>query len=149
MIAYTTIESYPKVRRPISPPPPKTPIKTVQELTKFCTQDQFEEFTETLGECAIISDLSQVMVDAIKLGRTCFVKELIRLGLPLSPGYVYEAVGACAKDILETIFESGWDINQPMGTMYPPILRSVIELLISKFTLTVMLLLATLSTTLR
>lgn len=63
------------------------------------------------------------MVQAIKLGGLSFVRELLRRGLPLTPEYVYEAVKASGRNILAYFFENGWDINQPMDLMHPPILR--------------------------
>ena len=55
-----------------------------------------------------------MMFQAIELGKTSFVKEVLCRGLPLSPEYVYEAVRACAtlKGYTRNIwilFESGWD----------------------------------------
>ncbi|KAJ5347037.1 uncharacterized protein N7506_000290 [Penicillium brevicompactum] len=67
------------------------------------------------------------MVQVIKTGRTCFVKELLRHGLPILPVYVYEATKAHAKGILGSFLENGWDINQPMGPMHPPILSNALD----------------------
>lgn len=131
MIAYSASENYPKAGSPTPPVSPQMPIQTLQELGQSCIQGDFERFRTSLDGSYIGSgsydsntfDLSGVMVQAIKLGRTCFVKELLRHGLPILPVYVYEAVKTNAKDVLESFLENGWDINQQMGPMHPPILR--------------------------
>lgn len=43
-------------------------------------------------------------------------------GVPLFPVYIYETIKTKtnAKDILEILFENGWDINHPMGPNGPP-----------------------------
>ncbi|KAJ5105429.1 hypothetical protein NUU61_002776, partial [Penicillium alfredii] len=63
----------------------------------------------------------------IYLGSICFVKELLYQELPIAPLYVYEAINANAKDVLVTLFENGWDINKPMGSMHPPILSNTLD----------------------
>ncbi|KGO70384.1 hypothetical protein PITC_014970 [Penicillium italicum] len=69
------------------------------------------------------------MIQAIKLGRTCFVKELLRHEVPLLPIYVHEAIQTKtnAKDILQSLLENGWGLNQPMGPMHPPILSNALD----------------------
>lgn len=133
MIEYSACETYPKAS--ITPPsvPSHAPTQALQELEHFCIQGDLERFRSTLNSSSIgdslhdfnIVNLSGVMIQAIKLGRTCFVKELLRHEVPLFPVYIYEAIGTKtnAKDILEILFENGCDINHPMGAMDPPILR--------------------------
>lgn len=124
-------ENYPRAGKLTPPVPPRVSNQTLQNLKQSCIQTDFEGFKTTLGSSSLGSDsrdpnifyMSGVMVQAIKLGRTCFVKELLRRGLPLSPLYVYEALKADAKGILGSLLENGWDINQPMCLMHPPILR--------------------------
>lgn len=131
MIAYSASENYPIAESQTPPPPPHTPVQILEELRQFCSQGDFQKFKKTLDSSFIglsphhstIFDLSVIMVQVIKTGRTCFVKELLRHGLPILPVYVYEATKAHAKGILGNFLENGWDINQPMGPMHPPILR--------------------------
>lgn len=133
MIEYSACENYPKASITPPPVPSHAPIQALQDLEHFCIQGDLERFQSTLNGSSIgdslhdsnIVNLSGVMIQAIKLGRTCFVKELLRHAVPLFPRYINEAIKtkANAKDILEILFENGWDINHPMGAMDPPILR--------------------------
>ncbi|KGO42211.1 hypothetical protein PEX1_025730 [Penicillium expansum] len=137
MIAYSASETYPQASITPPPVPSHAPIQALQELGQFCIQGDIESFTRTLNSSSIASilhdnnivDLSGVMTQAIKLGRTCFVKELLRHEVPLFPIYISEAINAKenAKDILESLLENGWDINQPMGAMHPPILSDALD----------------------
>ncbi|KAJ5399233.1 hypothetical protein N7465_009722, partial [Penicillium sp. CMV-2018d] len=123
----------------ITPPPVPShaPIQALQDLEHFCIQGDLERFQSTLNGSSIgdslhdsnIVKLSGVMIQAIKLGRTCFVKELLCHEVPLFPRYINEAIKtkANAKDILEILFENGWDINHPMGAMDPPILSNALD----------------------
>lgn len=130
MIAYSASENYPRAGALTPPVSPRVSNQTLQDLRQFCIKADFDGFKKTLDSNSLGSDFHDpdifympgVMVQAIKLGRTCFVKELLCRGLPLSPIYVYEALKVRAKDILGSLLENGWDINQPMGLMLPPIL---------------------------
>ncbi|KAJ5209136.1 hypothetical protein N7449_003515 [Penicillium cf. viridicatum] len=137
MIEYSACETYPKASITPPPVPSHAPIQALQELEHFCIQGDLERFQSTLNSSSIgdslydsnIVNLPGVMIQAIKLGRTCFVKELLRREVPLFPVYIYEAVKTKtnAKDILEILFENGWDINHPMGAMDPPILSNALD----------------------
>ncbi|CAI7579169.1 unnamed protein product [Penicillium glandicola] len=137
MIAHSANETYPKASITPPPIPPHAPIQTLQELEQFCIQGDLERFQSLLNSSSIgasshesnIVNLSGVMIQAIQLGRTCFVKELLRHEVPLFPLYIHEAIRTKtnAKDVLETILENGWDINRPMGLMDPPILSNALD----------------------
>lgn len=133
MTEYSACITYPKASITPPPTPSHAPIQALQDLERFCIQGNPERFQSTINSSSIggslhhsnTVNLSGVMIQAIKLGRTCFVKELLRYGVPLFPVYIHEAIKTKtnAKDILEILFENGWDINHPMGAMDPPILR--------------------------
>jgi hypothetical protein len=62
------------------------------------------------------------MIEAIKRDDVQFIKELLDRGLPMDPLYALEAVNAKAKDALEVFLKNGWNINQPMSELKPPVL---------------------------
>jgi hypothetical protein len=63
-----------------------------------------------------------MIVEAIKRDDAELITELLCYGLPISYLYLEEAVKLKAKNILEAFFTNGWDINQPMGDLSPPLL---------------------------
>lgn len=131
MIVYFASENYPRAGSLTPPIPTQMPVQLLQELGHSCIEGDLERFRRSLDTSFIGSDshdsntfhLSGVMSQAIKLGRTCFVKELLRHGLTILPAYAYEAIKTNQKDVLEVFLENGWDINQPMGPLHPPVLR--------------------------
>ncbi|KAJ5163761.1 uncharacterized protein N7500_005591 [Penicillium coprophilum] len=132
MVVYTSNKTYP--RASITPPIPPYAIQALQELEQLCIQDDLERFKQTLNSSYIshgfnIAYLSALMIQAIKLGRTCFVKELLRQKMLLSPLYIHEAIKTKenTKEILGSFLENGWDINQPMSRMDPPILSNALN----------------------
>lgn len=95
----------------------------IQELRIDDNEQQWRGFLDsTLSDDCDIRNLSEVMVYAVRLNKVCLVQELLRRKLPMSPIYVFEAVKARAKDVLESFFHNGWDINKPMSRMDPPII---------------------------
>ncbi|KAJ5513954.1 hypothetical protein N7463_003506 [Penicillium fimorum] len=133
MISYTASGTYPRDST-TSPPVPPHAIQVLQELGQFCIQGDLERFKQTLNSSLISHDsnifyLSGVMIEAIKLGRACFVEELLRHEVPLSPLYIYEVINTKTntKEVLETFLENGWDINQPMSGMDPPVLSNALD----------------------
>jgi hypothetical protein len=62
------------------------------------------------------------MQEAIKRNNTQFVRELLDRGLLMDPLYALEAVKVQGKDTLEAFLQNGWDINQPVSELRPPIL---------------------------
>ncbi|RAH66088.1 ankyrin repeat domain-containing protein [Aspergillus aculeatinus CBS 121060] len=64
----------------------------------------------------------KLLIEAIKLGGVQFITELFDCGLPMNPLYALEAVKVKGKDALEIFLQSGWDINQPISELEPPVL---------------------------
>ena len=62
------------------------------------------------------------MIEAIKRDNVQFIKELLDRGLHMDTLYTLEAVNAQAKDILEVFLKNGWNINQPISELKPPLL---------------------------
>lgn len=115
------------ISRSETPPPiPNQMFSLVYHIQALGIDDDEQQLQDFLDH--ILSDdydvrhLSGVMSYAIWSNKVCIMKELLCRGLPMSPIYVFEAVKARAKDILEIFFHNGWDINRPMSEMEPPIL---------------------------
>ena len=62
------------------------------------------------------------MVEAINRDDLQFIKELLDRGLPMDPLYALEAVKTRGKNALEIFLQSGWNINQPISELKPPVL---------------------------
>jgi hypothetical protein len=63
-----------------------------------------------------------IMVEAINQADVQFIKELLDHGLPMDPLYALEATSSKRKDALEVFLQNGWNINQPISEMKPPVL---------------------------
>ncbi|KAJ6084466.1 Ankyrin repeat protein [Penicillium sp. IBT 16267x] len=100
----------------------------LQELHAFCDSGDIQKFREILDSSRSfpdgfdICDLSGIMIEATKRNSTPFIKELLRRGMPVDPLYAFEAIKVKAKDALEAFLNNGWDINQPMSELKPPLL---------------------------
>lgn len=62
------------------------------------------------------------MAEAIKRDDARFIKELLDRGLPMDTLYASQAVHAKAKNALEIFIAGGWDINEPISELRPPVL---------------------------
>lgn len=121
---------YPPLR-PIEYPqlPTGTPPATLKKLHDSCVSGDIQEFRQILNSQASspegfdIYDFSTIMQEAIKRNNTQFVRELLNRGLPTDPLYALEAVKVKGKDTLEAFLQNGWDINQPVSELRPPILE--------------------------
>lgn len=70
-----------------------------------------------------ICDFYALMKDAIRQGKTIFIQELLRCGLPLAQEYVLGAVKEMNMAALEVFCRSeGWDVNEPKSTCEPAVL---------------------------
>lgn len=63
-----------------------------------------------------------VMVEAIERDDAQFVQELLDRGFPMNSLYASQAIQGKAKKALEISIKSGWDINQPVSELKPPVL---------------------------
>lgn len=108
--------------------PTRTPRATLEVLRASCVSGDIQKFREILesqsssSEGFDICDLYAIMIEAIKRDDVQFIKELLDRGLPMDPLYALEAVNAKAKDALEVFLKNGWNINQPMSELKPPVL---------------------------
>lgn len=111
--------------------PQHTPTETVENLRSLCIDDDLQTFQETLemllanskpGAFAI-EELGEVMMEAIKRDNARFVSKLLLCGFPIQPCYALEATLHKAKGALGCYMEAGWDINDPIGDIKPPVLR--------------------------
>ncbi|KAJ5191278.1 uncharacterized protein N7498_010263, partial [Penicillium cinerascens] len=108
--------------------PTQTPPTMLKKMHALCASGDIQEFWEILDlprsfpDGFDICDLSAIMIEAIKRNSVLFVKELLHRGMPVDPLYALEAIKVKAKDILETFLGNGWDINQPMSELKPPVL---------------------------
>ena len=108
--------------------PTRTPPATLEKLLASCIDGDIQEFRGILdsqsssSEGFDICDFSTIIREAIKRNNTQFVRELLDRGLPMDPLYVLEAVKIKGKDTLKAFLQNGWDINQPISELRPPVL---------------------------
>ena len=81
------------------------------------------EFPASDHESFAEYNLSEVALNLIEQDATPFLIQLLNRGLHLNKYWALSAVRAKAKKTLETFIEHGWDINQPMSDLEPPILQ--------------------------
>lgn len=108
--------------------PTRTPPATLEKLHASCVSRDIQKFREILdsqsssSEGLDICDLYAIMIEAIKRNDVQFIKELLDRGLPMDPLYALEAVKVQGKDALEIFINDGWNINQPISELKPPVL---------------------------
>ncbi|KAK5805912.1 hypothetical protein VI817_000170 [Penicillium citrinum] len=66
--------------------------------------------------------LSALIIAGIRSDNLRLITKVLAKGVTISAAYVLEATTAKRKEILLELFGHGWDVNQPIGPMTPPIL---------------------------
>ncbi|PYI31596.1 ankyrin repeat protein [Aspergillus indologenus CBS 114.80] len=108
--------------------PTRTPPAILEKLYASCVSGDIHRFRDILDsqssspEGFDICDVSAIMIEAIKLDGVQFIQELLDRGMPMDPLYALEAVKVKGKDALGVFLQNGWDINQPISELKPPIL---------------------------
>lgn len=110
--------------------PTRTPIEIVEEVSDLCVNGNIQKFREVFeSRLSIhgpddfdIREFWPVMVEAIRQDNAQFIFELFRHGLEMDELYASQAVKAKAKNALQALLQHGWDINQPMSEVKPPVL---------------------------
>lgn len=108
--------------------PTRTPPATLEISRVYCVSGNIQEFRAILDaqnsseEDFDIRDFQAIMIEAINRADVQFIKELLDHGLPMDSLYALEAVGAKRKDALEVFLQNGWNINQPISELKPPVL---------------------------
>lgn len=118
------------IKRDEVPIPTRTPKETIEHLLSLCINDEHQEFAETMDRLSTSSppgtfavrELGDVMTEAIKQDNVKFASTLLSYGLPIAPYFGWQATLVKAKGILEFYISAGWDINQPVGVLQPPVL---------------------------
>lgn len=67
------------------------------------------------------------MVEAIKQDNTQFISELLDRGLTIHSYFPLEAMKCKSKKALKCFMQKGWDINERISDLDPPVLKSVIR----------------------
>ncbi|OJJ45475.1 hypothetical protein ASPZODRAFT_17692 [Penicilliopsis zonata CBS 506.65] len=131
----------------VLPPPDYPPVKpseypqvpartlpaTLEQLHAFCANGDYQKFREILDLASSspgdfdICDFNAVMIEAIKRDDAQLIKELLDRGLPIDPLYALEAIKVKGKNALDIFLQNGWDINQPLSELKPPVLGYAIE----------------------
>ncbi|PLB53809.1 putative hspc200 [Aspergillus steynii IBT 23096] len=99
--------------------PTRTPLATLESMRTLCVRGDIQQFRENLDAISSspgdfdICDFYTVM--------------LLDRGLPMDPIYASQAVRDKAKDALTVFIQRGWDINQPMSELKPPVLGNAIN----------------------
>lgn len=110
--------------------PTRTPPATLEKMRALCVSGDIQKFRENFDSLRPqpasddfnICDFYTVMIEAIRQDNTQFIKELLHRGLPMDKLYALEAINVKAKSALEVFLQNGWDINQPMSELTPPVL---------------------------
>ena len=112
------------------PIPLQTQRETIRLLRSLCINDNLQKFQETIklllasakpGDFAI-EELGEVMMEAIGHDKVGFVSTLLSHGFPIQTCYALEATLYKAKGVLSCYIKEGWDINEPVGQIKPPVL---------------------------
>lgn len=108
--------------------PARTPSATLEEMHDLCIRGDIQKFRDLVdlssssSEHFDICDCYAIMIEAIKRIHTLFIEELLGRGLPMDPLYALKAIEMKGKDALAIFLEYGWDINQPVSELKPPVL---------------------------
>ncbi|KAE8337821.1 hypothetical protein BDV24DRAFT_95187 [Aspergillus arachidicola] len=108
--------------------PTRTPRATLETWQALCIRGDVQKFREILdsplssSERIDICDFYAIMVEVVKRNDAQFIRELLSRGLPMDPLYALESIKVQGKDALKAFLEYGWDINQPMSELNPPVL---------------------------
>lgn len=108
--------------------PTRTPAATLEKSRACCVSSDIQKFREILdsqsssSEDFDICDFHAIMIEAINRSDVQFIKELLDRGLPMDSLYALEAVSIKREDALKVFLENGWNINQPISELKPPVL---------------------------
>lgn len=109
-------------------PPMRTSPAIIDKVLSFCISGEIETFREILDSPTSssgdihLNDLASVMLEAIKRDSVQFIEELLQHGMQATTLRALEAVEAKAKNALDTFIRHGWDINEPVSELKPPVL---------------------------
>ncbi|RMZ72423.1 Ankyrin repeat [Pyrenophora seminiperda CCB06] len=65
------------------------------------------------------------LLAAIEDARPLAVKTLLSRGMEISRMFVIQAINTKSKEVFQVLIDSGWDINEPVDTFYPPVLAEL------------------------
>lgn len=110
------------------PIPRGTAAVTIEKLRSLCADNNLPGFENAMySENLDIADLHNVMMEAIQLDRVEFVSLLLSHGFQITPSYARKATVCKARRVLECFLRAGWDINEPVDVLIPPVLWYVIS----------------------
>ncbi|KAJ5737905.1 uncharacterized protein N7483_003030 [Penicillium malachiteum] len=104
-------------------------------MRSLCCDENLKDFQDTIDlllsnpqpEAFDIVDLHDVMMEAIQQDREEFVSTLLFHGFPIQPPYTRKATLYKAKRVLGCFLKAGWDINEPVGVLEPPVLSYAVR----------------------
>lgn len=110
--------------------PRQTAAATIENLLSLCVDGNLKVFQDAMDsllsnpqpEVFDIVDLHDVMMEAIQHDRVGFVSILLFHGFTIKPSYTQKATECKAKGVLECFLKAGWDINEPVDVLKPPVL---------------------------
>lgn len=108
----------------------RTPRATIENLLSLCTNDEHQKFEETMAGLSrssqpanfAVEELGEVMMEAIRRDNVRFVSTLLSYGFPIHTCFALEVTFLKAKGALECYINAGWDINEPVDILKPPVL---------------------------
>ncbi|CAG8942800.1 unnamed protein product [Penicillium salamii] len=110
--------------------PCQTASATIENMRSMCVIGDLEGFQDAMDsllsrsqpEVFNIGNLYDVMWEAIQHDRVEIVSNLLFHGFPIKPFYAQKATRCKAKAVLERFLEAGWNINEPVDVLKPPVL---------------------------
>lgn len=113
--------------------PCQTASATIENMRSMCVIGDLEGFQDAMDsllsrsqpEVFNIGNLHDVMWEAIQHDRVEIVSNLLFHGFPIKPFYAQKATRCKAKAVLERFLEAGWNINEPVDVLKPPVLSYV------------------------
>lgn len=105
------------------PIPCATAAVTLKKLHSLCANNDLQGFQSAVNsEVLQMLDLHDEMMEAIQRDQSEFVAALLSHGFTITPSYTRRATICKAKGVLGYFLEAGWDINEPVDTLQPPVL---------------------------
>lgn len=108
--------------------PTRTSATTLENLHDSFVGGDIQKFREILdtqnssSDEFDIRDLHTIFTEAIKLDEVQFIQELFDRGYPMNALFALDAIKVKGKNVLDTFINRGWDINEPISQLQPPIL---------------------------
>lgn len=120
----------------MNPPPsfPSGPLppREIPVLARLCitgdlennlvSTDFYANLDAYLRKGYLMRELWPVLLAAIQYARPNIITALLSRGLSIHQMHVMEAIHTKSKEVFQALHDNGWNLNDPVGTFYPPAL---------------------------